>query len=89
MPNLELQRKRDLSTFRRVALGTWRTAYDCSVYGTMEMRMDRASRAIPRLAQFADRVQPAPARVHSQKRRVGDAGVGALRRQRAVVAAAP
>ena len=42
MPNLDLVRKDDLSTFRRIALGTWRTAYDPSVYGTMELRMDRA-----------------------------------------------
>lgn len=46
MPNLELTRKRDISSFRKVALGTWRTAYDPSVYGTMELRMDEAMRYI-------------------------------------------
>ena len=42
MPNLELFKKKDVSAFRRIAIGTWRTAYDPSVYGTMEMPMDRA-----------------------------------------------
>jgi pyruvate/2-oxoglutarate dehydrogenase complex dihydrolipoamide acyltransferase (E2) component len=42
MPNLDLVRKGDLSTFRQLAIGTWRTAYDPSVYGTIEVRMERA-----------------------------------------------
>src|SRR3954451_11819165 len=42
MPNLELVRKDDVSSFRKIAIGTWRTAYDPSVYGTIELRMDRA-----------------------------------------------
>jgi pyruvate dehydrogenase E2 component (dihydrolipoamide acetyltransferase) len=42
MPNLELEPIRDLSPFRRIALGAWRTTYDPSVYGTIELRMDRA-----------------------------------------------
>lgn len=46
MPNLELTKKRDMSAFRRIALGTWQTAYDPSVYGTMEVRMDEAMRYI-------------------------------------------
>jgi pyruvate/2-oxoglutarate dehydrogenase complex dihydrolipoamide acyltransferase (E2) component len=37
MPNLELVPKRDLSSFRRIALGTWRTAYDPSVYGSIRL----------------------------------------------------
>jgi len=44
MPNLELVDKRDLSSFRRIAMGTWRTAYDPSVYGCMKLRMDEALR---------------------------------------------
>jgi pyruvate/2-oxoglutarate dehydrogenase complex dihydrolipoamide acyltransferase (E2) component len=44
MPHLELERKEDLSSFRKIALGTWRTAYDPSVYGTMELRMEEALR---------------------------------------------
>jgi pyruvate dehydrogenase E2 component (dihydrolipoamide acetyltransferase) len=46
MPNLELVRKDDVSSFRKIAIGTWRTAYDPSVYGTMELRMDEAIRYI-------------------------------------------
>jgi pyruvate dehydrogenase E2 component (dihydrolipoamide acetyltransferase) len=40
--NLELEPERELSTFRRLALGTWRTAGDPSVYGSLTLRMDRA-----------------------------------------------
>ena len=39
--NLELVRKRDLSPFRKIAIGTWRTTYDPSVYGTMTVRMEK------------------------------------------------
>ena len=42
MPNIELEPKDDVSSFRRIAIGTWETAYDPSVYGTMEVRMDKA-----------------------------------------------
>ena len=42
MPNLELVRKRDVSSFRKISLGTWRDAYDPSVYGTLELRMEKA-----------------------------------------------
>ena len=42
MPHLRLERMRELSTFRRIALGTWRDAYDPSVYGTLTLRMDAA-----------------------------------------------
>lgn len=46
MPNLELVRKDDVSSFRKIAIGTWRDAYDPSVYGTLELRMDEAMRYI-------------------------------------------
>jgi pyruvate dehydrogenase E2 component (dihydrolipoamide acetyltransferase) len=42
MPNLRLRRKSDLSAFRKIALGTWHTAYDPSVYGSLTLRMERA-----------------------------------------------
>ena len=51
MPNLDLVRKDDVSTFRKIAIGTWRNAYDPSVYGTMELRMDRRSRTSPSSAR--------------------------------------
>ena len=42
MPNIELHEKHELSTFRKIALGTWKTTYDPSVYGTIDIRMDAA-----------------------------------------------
>jgi pyruvate/2-oxoglutarate dehydrogenase complex dihydrolipoamide acyltransferase (E2) component len=42
MPNLDIDRERELSTFRKIALGTWRTTADPSVYGSLTLRMDRA-----------------------------------------------
>ena len=44
MAHLELTRKKNVSSFRKIAIGTWRTAYDPSVYGTIEVRMDEALR---------------------------------------------
>lgn len=44
MPNLELTPKHNLSPFRKIAIGTWRTAYDPSVYGTLTLRMEEALR---------------------------------------------
>src|SRR3954466_3413541 len=44
MPNLELTPKHDVSSFRKIAIGTWSDAYDPSVYGTMEVNMDEAMR---------------------------------------------
>jgi pyruvate dehydrogenase E2 component (dihydrolipoamide acetyltransferase) len=41
MPNLEVERETELSTFRKIALGTWRTTRS-SVYGGLTLRMDRA-----------------------------------------------
>lgn len=42
MPNLDLVPKKDLSSFRRIAIGTWQTAYDPSVYGSLTLPMDEA-----------------------------------------------
>ena len=42
MPNLSLVKMRELSSFRKIALGTWQTAYDPSIYGTLVLRLDRA-----------------------------------------------
>jgi len=42
MPNLEIDREEGLSTFRKIALGTWRTTYDPSVYGSLTLEMDQA-----------------------------------------------
>jgi pyruvate/2-oxoglutarate dehydrogenase complex dihydrolipoamide acyltransferase (E2) component len=42
MANVELEPMRKLSTFRRLALGTWRTAADPSVYGSVTLHVDAA-----------------------------------------------
>ena len=42
LPNIELHRPHALSTFRRIAIGTWQSAYDPSVYGSIEVVMDAA-----------------------------------------------
>ena len=42
MSNVELVGREKVSPFRKLALGTWQTAYDPSIYGTMRLRMDRA-----------------------------------------------
>jgi pyruvate dehydrogenase E2 component (dihydrolipoamide acetyltransferase) len=48
MPNLKLRRKPDLSPFRKIALGTWHTAYDPSVYGAITLRVEQAERYVQR-----------------------------------------
>ncbi len=40
MPNLRLRRKDNLSSFRKMALGTWKTVGDPSVYGTVRLRAE-------------------------------------------------
>ena len=42
MPNLDLHPAHEVSNFRKIALGTWATTYDPSVYGTLEVEMDAA-----------------------------------------------
>jgi len=44
MRNLPLRKKKDASAFRKIALGTWQTAYDPSVYGVITIKMDEALR---------------------------------------------
>jgi len=44
MPNLRLKKKKNLSSFRKMAIGTWQTAYDPQVYGTLTLRMEEALR---------------------------------------------
>lgn len=46
MANLELERKKNPSTFRKLAIGTWRTSYDPSVYGALTLRMEESLRYI-------------------------------------------
>lgn len=46
MPNLNLVQKKDLSSFRRIAIGTWTTAKDPSIYGQLRLRADKMLRYI-------------------------------------------
>ncbi len=52
VPNLALTEKKNLSSFRRIALGTWRTVGDPSVYGTIKLRADKMTDYI---AEFRER----------------------------------
>lgn len=51
MAHLELTPKKDVSSFRKLAIGTWQTAYDPTVYGTMRIRMDKALNYIERFRE--------------------------------------
>ena len=42
MGNLALEKVRKVSTFRKIAIGTWKTVGDPTVYGTLEVTMDQA-----------------------------------------------
>lgn len=55
MPNLELRPKDNLSSFRRIAIGTWKTAYDPSVYGSLTLRMDEALKYLARFREVTGR----------------------------------
>ena len=51
MTNLELEKVKRVSTFRKIAIGSWRTVGDPSVYGTLELTMDKALAYIERFRQ--------------------------------------
>src|SRR5262245_23988862 len=51
MPNIEVDREEELSTFRKIALGTWRTTYDPSVYGGLTLRMNKSLQYIDEFRQ--------------------------------------
>lgn len=42
MAHLQLTPKKEVSSFRKMAIGTWQTAYDPTVYGTMRIRMEKS-----------------------------------------------
>lgn len=46
MANIELAGRARLTPFRHIALGTWRTAYDPSIYGSLSVPMDETLRYI-------------------------------------------
>jgi pyruvate/2-oxoglutarate dehydrogenase complex dihydrolipoamide acyltransferase (E2) component len=51
MPNLRLVKKKNLSAFRKMAIGTWQNAYDPQVYGSLTLRMDQALRYVDAFRQ--------------------------------------
>jgi pyruvate/2-oxoglutarate dehydrogenase complex dihydrolipoamide acyltransferase (E2) component len=46
VPNVALVPKTDVSSFRQMAIGTWRTAKDPSVYGSLSLEMDETLRYV-------------------------------------------
>jgi pyruvate dehydrogenase E2 component (dihydrolipoamide acetyltransferase) len=55
MGNVQLAGKAKISPFRKIALGTWQTAYDPSIYGTMRLRVDSAMDYIQRFRAKYDK----------------------------------
>ena len=51
MAHIELVQKKDISSFRKLAIGSWQTAYDPTVYGSMTIRMEKALKYIERFRQ--------------------------------------
>jgi pyruvate dehydrogenase E2 component (dihydrolipoamide acetyltransferase) len=51
MGHLELTRKDDISSFRKLAIGSWATTYDPTVYGTLSVRMEKALAYIERFRE--------------------------------------
>lgn len=46
MANIELIPRGDVPSFRKMAIGSWQTTYDPTVYGTLTLRMDKAMQFI-------------------------------------------
>lgn len=51
MAHLDLTPKHDVSSFRKLAIGTWKTTYDPTVYGTLSVRMEKALQYIERFRE--------------------------------------
>jgi pyruvate/2-oxoglutarate dehydrogenase complex dihydrolipoamide acyltransferase (E2) component len=51
MGHLSLVKKTQLASFRKIAIGTWKTTYDPTVYGTLTVRMEKALDYIERFKQ--------------------------------------
>ncbi len=49
LKNLNLKKVREASTFRKMAIGTWKSAADPSVYGLLEINMTKAQVFIERI----------------------------------------
>ena len=46
MSHVKMKRLKKISPFRKVALGSWKTAYDPTIYGSMEVRVEEVERYI-------------------------------------------
>lgn len=68
MPNVELVRKDSVSSFRMIAIGTWRTTKDPTVYGSIELEMDETLRY---LAAFRERTGKRITVTHLMAKAVG------------------
>ncbi|TNE50351.1 MAG: 2-oxo acid dehydrogenase [Deltaproteobacteria bacterium] len=55
MPNLKLSPKTQLSTFRKIAIGSWKTVGDPSVYGCLALNMDEALRYLEEYREVTGR----------------------------------
>lgn len=51
MGQLKLVRKKEISSFRKLAIGTWQTSYDPTVYGSMTVRMEKSLAYIERFRE--------------------------------------
>jgi pyruvate/2-oxoglutarate dehydrogenase complex dihydrolipoamide acyltransferase (E2) component len=51
MAHLDLIPKNEISSFRKIAIGTWATAYDPTVYGTLAVRMEKSLAYIERFRE--------------------------------------
>ena len=49
MPNVQTHPIKRISAFRKIAIGTWQTAYDPSMYGTLSIRMEKTLAYIEKL----------------------------------------
>jgi pyruvate dehydrogenase E2 component (dihydrolipoamide acetyltransferase) len=56
MANVRLEPQRELSTFRRIAIGTWKGPHEAQVHGSMTVRMDRAVEYLNRWRDAGQRV---------------------------------
>ncbi len=68
MPNVDLVHKDSVSSFRMIAIGTWRTTKDPSVYGAIELEMDETLRY---LATFRERTGKRITVTHLMARAMG------------------
>lgn len=56
--NVELESYKKLSPWRKIAIGTWRTAYDPSIYGILELEAEPILRACKKYKDQGIKVTP-------------------------------